>query len=128
MSLEKTAEFEAEEKKRQMPFHFQINVQLLECIHFITSMLIEVPLISANQFTMNKTTVSRNFRKLVEQYDTHAFTLAAENYRDHIVWAARALNQSDWKKAVESIFRITFITRMHEFQSEEFRNNLKDAF
>jgi hypothetical protein len=31
-----------------MPFHFQINVQLLECIHFVTSMLIEVPSIAAN--------------------------------------------------------------------------------
>jgi hypothetical protein len=43
---------------------------------------------------------------LIEQYDTKAFHLAAENYRDFIVNAARALNQSDWKSAVDNVLSI----------------------
>jgi translation initiation factor 3 subunit C len=108
--MDKSVEFEAEEKKRQIPFHFQINIQLLESIHFISSMLLEIPTIAANQFTLNKTPVSKNFKRLIEQYDSQAFHLAAETYKDHIVNAARALNQSDWKKAFESIMSIPLFT------------------
>jgi len=39
---DKSQEFEQEEKKRQIPFHFQINIQLVECVHFISSMLLEL--------------------------------------------------------------------------------------
>jgi|LakMenE18May11ns_1017448.scaffolds.fasta_scaffold9807786_1 hypothetical protein len=55
---------------------------------------------------MNKQTASRNYRKLIEQYDQHAFHLAPENQKDLIVFAARSLSQSDWKSAVQNIFEI----------------------
>jgi hypothetical protein len=91
-------------------------------------MLIEVPSIAANQFTMNKATAFRNFRRLVEQYDSNAFHLAAENYRDHIVFAARALNQSDWRTAVDHVFSIGVFKRSPEFQTEQFKKSLTYAF
>jgi translation initiation factor 3 subunit C len=47
-TMDKTAESEAEEKKRQIPFHFQINIQLLECAHYISSMLLEIPAFAQN--------------------------------------------------------------------------------
>jgi len=77
---------------------------------------------------MNKATPFRNFRRLVEQYDTNAFHLAAENYRDHIVFAARALNQSDWRTAVEHVFSIAVFKRSPEFQTNEFKESLTSAF
>lgn len=45
---EKTAEQEIEEKRRLLPSHMSINLQTLESIHFITSMLIEIPMLSEN--------------------------------------------------------------------------------
>jgi hypothetical protein len=45
---------------------------------------------------MNKSVISRSFKRLIEFYDGRAFHLAAEQYRDNIVLAARALNKSDW--------------------------------
>jgi translation initiation factor 3 subunit C len=45
---DKSYELEAEEKKRQIPFHFQININLLEITHFISSMLLEIPQIAEN--------------------------------------------------------------------------------
>jgi len=67
-------------------------------------MLLEIPQIAENQFTLNKTSVSKNFKRLIEQYDAKAYNLAAESYRDFIVDAARALNQSRWEQAVASVF------------------------
>jgi hypothetical protein len=91
-------------------------------------MLIEIPSMAQNQFTMNKQTASRTFRKLVEAYDTHAFHLAPENYRDFIVFAARALNQSDWKSAVDNVFSIPMLMRMPEYQDEKFRTSIIESF
>lgn len=89
---EKTPEQEAEEKKRQIPFHFQINLPQLECVHLTCSMLIEVPNIAANMYTLNKSTRYRSFRQLVEKYDSNAFQGVADSHRDHVVFAARALS------------------------------------
>lgn len=125
---DKSQEFEAEEKKRQIPFHFQINIQLLECIHYISSMLLEIPTIAANQFALNKTPVSKNFKRLIESYDTKAFHLVAETYKDHIVNAARALNSSDWKSAVDNVLAINLFQYAPDFDNQEFKTNLTDAF
>ena len=94
---EKTAEQELEEKRRQVPAHMSINLQTLESIHYITSMLLEIPMLSENQHSMSRMIVSRQYRRLIELYDNkQAFVLAAEQSKDHIVFAARALNKSDW--------------------------------
>lgn len=41
---------------------------------------------------MNKKIISKSFKKMVDFYDQKAFYLAAENYRDNIVFAAKLLN------------------------------------
>jgi hypothetical protein len=56
----------------------KINLEVLESIHFITSMLIETPLFAENQHSLTKQVVSKSYRKLIEYYDQRAFVLAAE--------------------------------------------------
>jgi len=121
---EKSSEYEAEEKRRQIPFHMTINLQVLDCIHLITSMLIEIPSFAQHQFTMHKNVASKNFKRLIDYYDQRAFNLAAEQYRDNIVLAARALNKSDWELAIQNIFNISFIARLPEFESGILQQNL----
>jgi len=60
---------------------------------------------------MNKIVISRSFKRLIEFYDQRAFHLAAEGYRDSVVMAARALNKSDWRTAVQHLMAITFFKR-----------------
>lgn len=46
---------------------------------------------------MQRMVVSKQYRRLIELYDNkQAFVLEAQQSKDHIVFAARALNKSDW--------------------------------
>jgi translation initiation factor 3 subunit C len=91
-------------------------------------MILEITNISANQYSISKTTVSKKFKNMIETYDSMAFHLAAENYKDHIVNATRALNQSDWKAAVECILSIQIFKQTPEFDNQEFRDTLNETF
>lgn len=82
----------------------------------ITALLLEVPNIAENQYLVNKRVISRNFKKLVEMYDAKAFQLAPENYRDQLVYAAKQLNKSNWKQALEHIFSIKLLQKLPEYQ------------
>lgn len=118
-----------EEKRRLVPAHMSINLQTLESIHYITSMLIEIPMLSENQHSMSRMVVSRQYRRLIELYDNkQAFVLAAEQSKDHIVFAARALNKSDWVTALKHVYSINAITRMPEFENGSLQATLDNAF
>lgn len=112
---EKTLEEEIEEKKRFIPPHLQINLEVIDCVYMTTSMLLEVPNISENRFDISKTVISRNFRKLIEQYDMKGMQFVAQNSRDHIVFAARQLHKSQWREAFDNISNIKIFKRMKDF-------------
>lgn len=53
-NMEKSAEYEQEERKREMPYHMHINLQVLDYSYLICSMILEIPNYAQNQFTINK--------------------------------------------------------------------------
>ena len=62
-------EDDADDTKLQRPPHMHINLETLDCVYMTTSMLLEIPNISANKFTIQKKVISKNYRKLIDQYD-----------------------------------------------------------
>lgn len=95
------------EKKRFTPAHLQIDCELVDFIHMICAMLLEIPNISRNDFNIQSNIISKPFRKLIDSADQNLFNGPPEQSREYIVYASRALYHGDWRQAVDYIFGAT---------------------
>jgi len=97
---ERSAEQEAAERRRQVPFHLHINLELLEASYLISATLLEVPHIAAvGPAEAHKRPVSKPLKRLMDHYERQTFVGPPENVRDHIIATCRALSTGDWRKA-----------------------------
>jgi len=74
-----------------------INLDMLEAVYLICSMLLEIPSLVKRSFAIRKKSLSKPFKKLLDFYDRQVFSGPPENTRDHINAASRALMKGDWK-------------------------------
>ncbi|ORX37992.1 eukaryotic translation initiation factor 3 subunit 8 N-terminus-domain-containing protein [Kockovaella imperatae] len=102
-----TPEQELVEKRRLLPFHLHLNIELLEAAYLTSCMLVEVPLLASVDTEEQKRRVSsKSFKRLLDMAEKQAFMGPPENTRDHIVKASKALQAGDWERAKELILTI----------------------
>ncbi|CAE6446066.1 unnamed protein product [Rhizoctonia solani] len=85
-----------------LPFHVHINTELAEAVFLVSCMLVEAPLIAAEQTK----TISKPFRRLLEFADRQAFAGPPESTRDCVVQATRALLTGEWERCRDLIVGI----------------------
>uniref|UniRef100_H3GBM0 Eukaryotic translation initiation factor 3 subunit C n=1 Tax=Phytophthora ramorum TaxID=164328 RepID=H3GBM0_PHYRM len=98
---ERDLEQERLERRRQVPYHMHINLDLMETCHLVSAMLLEVPNMVNSRLSDRKRMVSKAFRKLLEFHERLVFEGPPENPRDHVVAAAKLLAQGSWRKSAE---------------------------
>lgn len=98
---ERDVEQERLERRRQVPYHMHINLDLLETCHLVSAMLLEVPNMVNSRVAERKRMISKAFRKLLEYHERLVFEGPPENPRDHVVAAAKLLAQGSWRSCAE---------------------------
>ncbi|VDO40306.1 unnamed protein product [Haemonchus placei] len=80
-----------------------INVELMECVYLICSMLLEIPHMASCEFEMRRRLLSRSFHYQLKQSEKSSLIGPPENTREHVVAASRAMLAGDWKKCRDYI-------------------------
>jgi hypothetical protein len=99
--MERDEAQEREERRRLVPYHMHINVELIEACHLISAMLLEVPNIAAAEYDGRRRPVSGVYRKYLDATDAKIFVGPPETSRDAIMMAGLALAEGNWRRAVE---------------------------
>jgi len=107
-NVERTPEQEKIEKRRMMPFHFHINLELLECVYLTSAMLLEVPFMAAHEYDHRRRVISKSFHYQLRMSDKNDLrNLPPESMREHIVAASKSMMTGDWKKCAENILAVS---------------------
>ncbi|KFM24795.1 Eukaryotic translation initiation factor 3 subunit C [Auxenochlorella protothecoides] len=128
---ERSPEQEAIERRRQVPFHLHINLELLESVYLTSALLLEVPHAAASgNATLaggeRRRPLSKPLRRLLDNYERQTFVGPPENVRDHIIAAVRALSTGDWRKAYGYVSSLACWALMP--QREAVLDALRDRF
>jgi translation initiation factor 3 subunit C len=99
-------ELEKEERRRLMPYHMHLNVDLADACHLTAAMLLEVPNIAAADHDSRRTAISRTYRKYMDMLDSKAFVGPPESTRDHIMLAGQALKDGEWARCLELVLSL----------------------
>ena len=100
---ERTQEQEKVEKRRLLPFHKHINLELLECVYLVSAMLLEIPDVAANEYSIRKKMISRSFYNQLRKNEEQPLVGLPESMREHVVAASKAMRVGNWKACVEFI-------------------------
>eukprot|EP01083_Nonionella_stella_P025708 70822_1 len=103
---ERTPEQELLERKRMLPNHLHISLDLLESAHFLSAMLLEMLNIALYPADTKRYHVSRAFRRLYDNFLETPFHGPPETTRDFIMHASKALSNGDWRKCVDHVMEI----------------------
>lgn len=93
------------DRQQQLPFHVHINLELLEYVFLVASMLLEVPNMASasSEAELRKKVISRPFRRMLDYTDRQVFSGPPDNTRDNIMQASKALQNGEWKTCIELI-------------------------
>lgn len=100
---ERTPEQERMEKRRLLPFHKHINLELLECVYLVSAMLLEIPDVAANEYSIRKKMISRSFYNQLRKNEEQPLVGLPESMREHVVAASKAMRVGNWKSCAEFI-------------------------
>ncbi|XP_027052968.1 eukaryotic translation initiation factor 3 subunit C-like [Pocillopora damicornis] len=104
--FERTPEQEKIEKRRQVPFHMHINLELLECVYLTSAMLMEIPWMAAHAYDYRPRIFSKSFHYQLRQSEKQTLVGPPESMREHVVAASKAMKKGDWRQCRDYILAV----------------------
>lgn len=100
------------EKRRLLPFHKHINLELIECVYLVSAMLLEIPDVAANEFSVRKKVISRSFYNQLRKNEEQPLVGLPESMREHVVAASKAMRVGNWKACRDFIINDKMNTKV----------------
>uniref|UniRef100_A0A2C9JIY5 Eukaryotic translation initiation factor 3 subunit C n=1 Tax=Biomphalaria glabrata TaxID=6526 RepID=A0A2C9JIY5_BIOGL len=121
---ERSPEQEKIEKRRLLPYHKHINLELLECVYLVSAMLLEIPYMAAHELDVRKRMISKNFHHVLKMSERQTLTGPPESMREHVVAASKAMKNGDWKKCRDYIINEKMNAKVWDlfFQADKVRD------
>ncbi|KYO41055.1 eukaryotic translation initiation factor 3 subunit C-like protein [Alligator mississippiensis] len=94
---ERNSEQEKVEKRRQVPFHMHVNLELLECVYLVSAMLLEIPYMAAHELDARRRMISKQFHHQLRVGERQPLLGPPESMREHVVAASKAMKMGDWR-------------------------------
>ena len=91
-----------QQRKRMLPYHQHINIDLVESIELIASMLNEIPY----TFVDGGRITSKTFKKIYEPYERSYFIAEPLSSRDMIYSACKELQKANWKECYNRLLEL----------------------
>lgn len=103
-------EMDRAERQRLVPYHMQINVEMIDCVFLTVAMLLELPqnaAASKRYFSGERRLFqSRHLRRILDAHDRNLFNGPPDNTREFIVAAAKALANGNWRICEQHMMQI----------------------
>ncbi|KAK2168655.1 hypothetical protein LSH36_15g12053 [Paralvinella palmiformis] len=121
---ERSPEQEKIEKRRQMPYHMHINLELLECVYLVSAMLLEIPYMAAHEFDARRRMISKNFHHVLRMSERMTLVGPPESMREHVVAASKSMKVGDWKACQDYLINEKMNAKVWDlfFDAENVRN------
>jgi translation initiation factor 3 subunit C len=92
------------EKRRLLPFHMHLNIELLEAAYLTSCMLVEIPLLAAADTEDQKRRIaSKTFKRYLDNAEKVAFMGPPDITRDYVIKASKALEAGEWERCRDLI-------------------------
>nr|CAG4709206.1 unnamed protein product [Naegleria fowleri] len=99
-TLQKKEQLEKIERSRLIPYHQHISIDLIEGVHLMCALLLEVPNMAMQSFSNVKPKViNKAFRRVLETFSRQHYVGPPENTKEHIYAAYNALSSGEWEEA-----------------------------
>jgi translation initiation factor 3 subunit C len=99
-AVEKSAEVDRAERRRLLPFHMHLNIELVEAAYGLSAMILEAPQLAKSMGSDVSSRRLGKYKRQLESYDRQLFSGPAESSKDAVALAGKALLNDDVHRAV----------------------------
>ena len=122
---EKNSLFDIEDKRRAIPYIMKINVEDLDTIFYLSSMINDVPKILLEKIFGTDSYIenyynSHAFDRIFYNFQRQQFNGPSHIDKDKILATTTILMKGDWKKCIEEIKKLNLIKKYNYLQDKLF--------
>ena len=122
---EKNILYDKDDKKRAIPFIMNINIDEVECIFYLCSMLVDLPHILLNKLGLKNKKIGLFFYKNFNNYEKQIFNGPSESNKERILAASNYLLRGDWKNCIKEINGIKIFNNKYNFLLDKINHKIK---